>query len=314
MADDNAAPVWSEQVASIQDTGLKETLSKFESQDKFFETIGYKPPAPVQVDWREQLKDEDAKKFAAEATDINAFAKRALDARRAMSNAIIRPGKDATPEQISAYRKSMGIPEKAELYEFPTLPKGVDLTDEMKAERKEWGDRFHKLGVSNDQAKQLWELVVADNAKSAQATIDADKAFTKAQDEALKADWKGDYDKNKTLGNRAFRDLAEKAGLNVEELTKIETKDGRFLLDNANIVRMFAAIGREMAEGTLGPALNETEIDTVNDQIKTVRGKMAEAQGRGDSKEANKLYATEQALIAKRDGNQPVVGAGGRGV
>ena len=260
-------------------------------------------------DWRSDLPEDlrkTAERFASKADAL-----RAIESFRKRESQVRVPGKDATPEEISAYRKAVGIPDKAELYEFPELPKGVELTDDIKVSRETWSKRFHELGVSKDAAKALSKLVNEDAEKYQATLVEADKVFAKSQETDLRSEWKDDYDKNKTLANRAFSQIATRAGLNLESLGKIETKDGRFLMDRAEMLRIFSVIGREMAEGTLGPALSDDERDTVADEVRDVRKQITEAQAAGDSKRADKLYATEQKLLAKM-GNKPIVGSAGR--
>ena len=261
--------------------------------------------------WRSDLPDdlkETANRFTSKADAVRAIA----DFRKRESQVRV-PGKDATPEQIAAYQKAVGVPDKPELYEFPDLPEGLELTDQVKESRTQWGKRFHTLGVSKETAKELSKLVNEDVVRELSAQKEADKAFATKQEEALRNEWKGDeYERNKTLANRAFSDLANRTGLKLDDLTRIETKDGRFLMDRAEIVKMFAVIGREMSEGSLGPTLTESEKDTMDDQIRNIRTQTAEAQSAGDSKRANALYQQEQALIARREGSKPVVGARGR--
>lgn len=298
---------WTE---SIKDEGLKGALSKFESQDKALDAIGYKAPEPK--DWRTDIKDDDAKKFAESSTDINHLVKRAIDMRNKLSNAIVRPGKNATPEDIAAYRKAVGIPEKPDEYEFPELPSD-QLTDEIKASREQWSKRFHDLGVPKEVAKSLITAVNDETEKLLVSQIEDDKAFARKQEEALRNEWKGaDYDKNKLLANRAFEEIANRAGIKLDVLTKLETNDGRFLMDRAEMVKLFAVIGREMGEGSLGPTLTESQAETLDSEVRTLRQQQAEAQQNGDSKLANRLYQREQALIAKMKGNKPIVGSQGR--
>ena len=160
--------------------------------------------------------------------------------------------------------------------------------------------------------RKLCPKLVNEDAEKYQATlVEADKVFAKSQETDLRSEWKDDYDKNKTLANRAFSQIATRAGLNLDSLGKIETKDGRFLMDRAEMLRIFSVIGREMAEGSLGPALSDDERDTVADEVRDVRKQITEAQAAGDSKRADKLYATEQKLLAKM-GNKPIVGSAGR--
>ena len=262
-------------------------------------------------DWTKNLPDdlkETGKRFASEADAVRAI----IDMRKRESQVRV-PGKNASPEDIATYRKAIGIPDKSEDYEFHNLPEGLELTDQVKESRAEWSKRFQTLGIPKEAAKELSKLASEDSLRELKAQQEADKAFVKQQDDALHQEWKGEeYDRNKTLANRAFTELAARTGLKMDDLTQIETKDGRFLMDRTEIVRMFAAIGREMSEGSIGTTLTNSEKDTVDDQIRGVREQVAEAQSSGDSKRANKLYQQEQALIAKREGNKGIVGARGR--
>ncbi|MHC4357043.1 MAG: hypothetical protein ACYS0H_30465, partial [Planctomycetota bacterium] len=281
------------------------------TSEDFLSAAGIKPPEPVEGDWRESIKDDAAKKFAEDSSDLNHLVTRALDMRQKLAKAVIVPGKNAKDEEIAAYRKAMNIPAEPKGYEFPEVD---EITDEVKTSRETWSSRFHELGLSKEQAKALGQYVNEDSQAFEAAQVERDKQFATEQEDSLKSEWKGDYEKNKTLANRAFNDIANRAGIDLDVLTKMETKDGRFLMDNAPIVRMFAAIGREMAEGTLGPTLTESEQETLNTQIEDVRAEIAKAQGEKNSKKANQLYQKEQALLARMHGNQPIVGSAGRTV
>lgn len=262
-------------------------------------------------DWTADLPDdlkETGKRFTSKADAV-----RAINDFRKRESQVRVPGKNASPEEIAAYHKAIGIPEKPEDYEFPDLPEGLELTDQIKEARAAWGKRFQSLNIPKEAAKELSRLANEDAIRDLTAQKAADKAFAESQEAALRNEWKGEeYERNKTLANRAFEELANRTGLKIEDLARIETKDGRFLMDRAEMVRMFAAIGREMAEGSIGPTLTDSEKDTIDDQIRGIRQQVADAQSSGDSKRANKLYQQEQALIAKRAGNKPIVGARGR--
>src|SRR5687767_6715160 len=106
-------------------------------------------PAPAASDdWRSDLPDdlkETANRFTSKADAVRAI----IDMRKRESQVRV-PGKDATPDQIAAYHKAIGVPEKPELYEFPDLPEGLELTDQVKESRAEWGKRFHSLGINKE--------------------------------------------------------------------------------------------------------------------------------------------------------------------
>ncbi|HKZ39491.1 MAG TPA: hypothetical protein VJ044_00935 [Candidatus Hodarchaeales archaeon] len=259
-------------------------------------------------DWRSDLPEDlrkTAERFASKADAV-----RAIESFRKRESQVRVPGKDATDDEKAAYRKAVGIPDKAELYEFSEI-KGQELTDEIKTSRQVWSKRFHELGIPKDTAKNLSKMVNEDALKYQTSQIEADKTFAISQEEALKSEWKDDFDKNKTFANRAFMQMATRAGLNMEDLSKIETKDGRFLMDRAEMLRIFSVIGREMSEGTLGPALSEDERETVADEVRDIRKQISEAQESGNSKRANQLYQKEQKILSKM-GNKSIVGVDGR--
>ena len=301
----------SEWVQGFENEALKTTLGQYESQEAFFKEIGYEPPKPEEKDWREGL-DEDLRKTA-DRFNSPADAMRAIQDFRKRDSQIRIPGKDASDEEKAKYLSAIGVPESPDKYEWPTIPED-QMTDELKVSRETWGKRFHELNVPNETAKLLSQFLNDDLAEAMKAQNEADKAFAEEQENVLKNEWKGEFDKNKTLANRALENIAQKAGVDVESLMKLEMKDGRFLLDNANMLRLFANIGREMDEGSLGPALTDSEAETINERIENIRKDITQAQSEGNTKKANKLFQEEQALLAKLKGNQPVVGAAGRSV
>lgn len=304
--DDKAA----ESEKTTENDGDKGKTTVGESDDLTGDDIDAVSSMLSDKDWRADLPD-DLKKTA-ERFASTADAVRAIESFRKRESQVRVPGKDASDEEKAAYRKAVGVPDKPDAYEFHN-PEDLEITDDIKASRQAWSARFHELGVPKETAKALSRFVLEDEQNHLKAQLDQDKAFAKQQEDALRSEWKGDeYDKNKTLANRAFKEVAERAGINIEHLTKIETKDGRFLMDRAEIVKLFSVIGREMSEGTLGPTLSESERETVDDQIRDVRKQISEAQNEGDSKRANRLYEKEQSLIAKTRGNKAIVGSHGR--
>lgn len=258
-------------------------------------------------DWRKDLPDdvkEDAKRHDSVASLI-----RSNQTFRKRESQVRVPGKNASDEEVASYRKAIGVPETAELYQFPSLPEGIQETEQLKQSRSEWAGRFLDLDIPVEKAKALSEFVSQDEMKIMTAQVDADKTFVNQEEDALKNEWGSDFDKNKALANRAFSDIAERSGVSIDELTKIELKDGRFLMDRADMSRMFSLIGREMGEGSLG-ALSSDDRDTVHDEINEVRKQIQTAQAEGDSNKANVLFQKEQSLISRITKKETIVGNG----
>lgn len=140
--------------------------------------------------------------------------------------ALTMPGKDATPEEWSAFYAQIGRPETPEGYELP-LPEGDDG-----AFAKQMAPILHKHGVSAEQAKGLaadWNAMVAaqvaemDAADAAHATAMNAKNTAEAAD--LKNEWGQAHDANMHFAKLAVQQFmpAEKAG---DVIAAIESKLG----------------------------------------------------------------------------------------
>jgi hypothetical protein len=261
-------------------------------------------------DWRAAIKDPDARKLAESSTDIDHLAKRALDMRKKLSAAIVKPGEDAPPEDVAAYRKALGIPEEASAYEFPDLPEGMEMTEAVEQSRAVWAERFHNLEISATAAKELARMVNEDALAAMKAEIEADEKNAEEAEAALRAEWKGDdYDRNVEYKKRA---VAEMFGEDLEAVRQLQLKNGRFALDDPRILKAFAKVGREMDEGSLGDVMTDADRDRTQTELAGITEGIEKAQAKGDRDEANRLYQKQMALIAKMNGSQPVVGAQGR--
>lgn len=259
-------------------------------------------------DWRAGITNPEARKLAEDSADINHLAERALNMRQKLSGAIMKPGKDAKPEEVAAYRKAMGVPDAPDGYVFED-PEGYTATDADKAIRGQFAKVFHDHNVPAETAKGLTEAyrqIVTAQAAEIKA---ADEKYAADSEAALKKQWGADYDANVAVAERAAKHIL---GEDYAAARRLTDSTGRFVLDNPVMLRMLAKIGREMGEDGLRGGASESELATIDGQITDLRKQQSEAQAKGDSKLANQLYQKEQGLIAKRNGSQPVVGARGR--
>ena len=137
-------------------------------------------------------------------------AKKATELESKLASAIIKPGENATPEEMAAYHKALGVPEKADDYEFPV----VEGTERDEKTEKFWKEAFHEIGIGKEHAAELskvWGQYVKD---LTDGLARAEETALKEVETKLKEEWKADYDKNFELSKRAFKkfsgaDLAE---------------------------------------------------------------------------------------------------------
>jgi hypothetical protein len=254
------------------------------------------------TEWRKLITDPDALKEAERTTDLNAGFKRIAELRGQLSKAIIKPGKDAKPEEVAAYRKAMEIPDAADGYKIER-PDHIDeetfSSEPVKAALGAWTAALHEAGASQAVVTAAANTYFAMEKAALTAQIEADKAFAKSSEDALKTEWGADTDKNKEFAKRGFEKLATDAGLDVGALKKIETKDGRFLMDRPEFSKLFAKIGREMGEGQIGSVLSDGDVAGVKDQIAKLQGEKNAALAKGDHAKANELNEKQRELYAK---------------
>lgn len=277
-----------------------------ESAEKPAEATPEAPPPP----WYGDV-DDDLKKVASRFTSPADALRSIADFRKRESQVRV-PGKDATDEDRAKYLKAIGVPDKPDGYEFPALTK-EELTDQVKESREGWAKTFHEHGVSKDQASALVKAFMTEQDALLQSAIEADKQHVQQAEDALRKEWQGkNYDVNGTLAKRAFETVASRAGLSVDELNQIRTSADRLIMDDPRMARMWAIVGKEMQEGTLGGAVGEDEREGIEGEIQDLQKKIDEARGRGDTATRDRLYQQQLAAYAKLVGSGPIVGSRGR--
>lgn len=250
------------------------------------------PPAdPPTDDWRAVIKDDKIKEHAGRYTDIESLAKNNFEMRQKLSDNVGVPGKDASDDEISAYRKAIGMPESLEKYEL-TAPEGTD--EDM---QDFWKKTFYENDIPPTKAAKLQEATEGLITKLKEREVEADKAFAKATDDALREEWKGDeYKRNMEFGKRAFKEIFAE---NIEDVTKMEMKDGRFLMDHPLLVKGFAKLGREMGEGQLGSVVTESDIKSLTEAADEARANRDKASAKGDYKQAQRYDAEEREILGR---------------
>lgn len=288
-----------ETTETTQETSATEQTTSTEETTTSEETAG---------DWRSSIEDADLRKVADRFASPTDAIKAVSDLRKRESTSIRALGKDASDDEVTAYRKATGVPETAEGYVFEA-PEGVEFSDADKAFHTSAAEVFHKLNIPTVDAAALTEWWNETAAATQQAQVAADKAFADESEAALKAEWPGEeYDRNKAIADKAATDLF---GATIDAVREIETKDGRFILDHPSFVKMLAQVGREMQEGRLGSVLSDGDRGGVESQISELQDRIDKAQANRDHNMANKLYQEQQGLYRKLHGSAPIVGAEG---
>ena len=271
--------------------------SKTEATEDTTETVEFES-------WRDLIKNDDLQKHAERFNSVDDLVQANLESRKKLSKAVTVPGKNATDEDLSAYREALGVPGDVDGYEFP-LPEGVERTEEMMDAEDHWSNIF----LDNNIPKETADILVTEFRNEIGRIFEQktanDDAYAKQAEDTLRKEWEDDYDKNIIFASRASEALL---GDDYEDARHLETSDGKYMLDHPLMIKMFAKLGREMGEGALGSVATEGEKETLMEQANSYREKRMDAYAKGNHAEARKWDEKERIVRDKLHGGGPIVG------
>ena len=219
--------------------------------------------------WREKWAGEDEKKLS--RLSRYASPEAAFDALSAMQHRLSTGelkfplGKDATPEQLSAWRKEVGVPEAPDKYDIkPKNGEAIGETD------KKWIDDLakaaHAGNISNQQMNAVIDWYYDWQDREVESRHTADLQFKQQTEDQLRTDWGNDYRPNV---NR-IKALVDGAPAEIrEELHSARLGNGEPMMSHPAVLKWLASMALELnpaatvvpgATGDLGGAIQD-ELD-----------------------------------------------------
>jgi len=293
--------------AAGQTTTDAKTEDKVEAktEEKSEEKADYWPK-----DWREQVAkhasagnekvyDRELKRLQ-RVTDPAAIYGNYREAETKISSnkAIFKPGKDATEDDIKAYHKALGVPEKPEDYiENLKLPHDQTIGDEDLEVANEFAQEMHQAGANQEVMNKALNWYYERQELAAAAQDDADEAQKHAAQEELKEEYGASYNR-RTAGIASLfaeapggTDVANGDSL-YSRLIGGRLSDGSLVGNDPDVVRWLANLAGDVnpAGVTLPDGLGTTQ--SVNDEIKSIEKIM-----RTDKREYFKNHAGRYAEL-----------------
>lgn len=255
-------------------------------------------PAPSD-DWRSGIPDgalaDQAKRMASPTAAMQSI----VDLRQKVSGALVIPGDDATDEERADFNTKLGVPASMDDIKI-NLPEGLDASlipdDAGTAEIKAGLEGARAAGASQAVLDEVVSVYLGMKQQEATDRIEADKEFTKTSMAALEKEWGADTEDNKKIASNAASLLF---GDDFEAARLMETSDGNFLLDHPAMMKMFAKIGREMGDSSMGSFLSDDQKGSVMEKADEFRAKRNEALNKGDNAAAAKWDEAEREQLAK---------------
>ncbi len=224
-------------------TGLPETDPSVAKQ------AGAKQPAWPD-DWRAQMADGDAKaaRLLERYTSPDAVGKALLSAQQRIRSGDVklRPGPDASEEQLAEWRQERGIPAAPEDYQVPILLDGKyeDLDEFGKTSIDAFRATFHELDMPPDHAEKIMSVANDVALRQMERQAETDAMRQEEAEDSLRTDWGADYRKNIALNAQFMQD---RLGDDWQSFVTARTPEGLRLADDPKFNKFINQLAR--AEG-----------------------------------------------------------------
>lgn len=173
--------------------------------------------------------------------DVPSLAKAFGETKKLVGTKFTPPAEDATEQQISEWKKTLGAPLKAEEYGIikDGLPEGAAIDETLYKSIAAVAHKHHLPAAAwKDLVTEYNKSAAGAVAQSAEQQAQADQAFLTEQTNALKEAWGNDFDKNKMAAAK----VASIAGISIDHPA----------LQFADVVKGLATLSAAFSETSVG--------------------------------------------------------------
>lgn len=179
--------------------------------------------------------------------------------------------KDATPEQVAAWRADNGIPESPDKYDF-SLPNGLVIGEADKPIVDGFAKFAHDKNWTPDKVKEglEWYYQYQDQAREQTTLRDAENR--KKAEDALREEWGQEY----RINQRVLKEHLDAGGL-TDKLVGARYADGTLVLADPDTIRWLVAEARDKNPiASVMPGGGGNSLDAATTELAKLRGMMAD--------------------------------------
>lgn len=197
-------------------------------------------------DWREKMAGDDkaslkqAERYGSPADVFKAL----RAAQQKISSGELKKAlpTDASPEELAAWRKDNGVPDKPEGYDTD-LGKGFVWGEADKPFLDSFTKHAHQHNLTPDQVKQNLAWFAGEQERAVQARDERDEQTRLTGEDALRSEWGNDFRRNLNAVGNLFTGAPE--GL-FDRLMTARGADGQLIGNDPTAMKYFAQLSREM--------------------------------------------------------------------
>lgn len=226
------------------------------------------PPADPADDWRSKLAGDDVElqkflgRYQSESAALKAFRETHGQIR---SGKFIKPlGEDASDDDVAAYRKTFGIPDKPEGY-LEALPDGLVVGDDDKPYVEKFVETMHGAnapkGAVDAALSAYYGIVEEQMAQEAQVAEQAKQAGV----DVLRQEWGPDYRRNLNVMHSHLETLPESVR---DAFTHGKGADGVPLGYNPEVLMWLTSLALDKNPlATVVPGAGANQASAIADEI-----------------------------------------------
>ena len=246
---------------SLLDTGAAtnaEAPAATETSTAPTQHTGYvNPDGTFAEGWANNLPEDSAayKDTLSKYKSVPDMAKALANANALIGKKLGVPNEKSSPEEVAAFRRSLGVPDTIDEYKFApdALPEGMTWDDNNV---KNYAEIAHKHNIPPSAMKAL----VTEHAKMEHFKMQGMQAQIEKQHveavNTLKKEWGGEFDKNIGLAKQA----AKLAGVNANSQGFADPE----------VVRGFVRMAQMMSEDKVGRSMSGSEFMTGQARAKDI--------------------------------------------
>lgn len=259
------------------------------------DTQGYWPN-----DWREKYANGDDKllkrlaRFDSPKAVIDSF----TQLEKKLSSGALKSGKpkDATPEQIAAWRQENGIPSDIKEYDL-SLPDGMVIGEDDKPMVEGFLKEAHSADYTPDQVKQALSWYYKEQDRQLAELQESDLLTKRETEDALRQEWGPDYRRNVNL----ISGLLDSAPAGVKDaIMGSRATDGSPMMSHPDVLRWLTGMALELnPQHTVVAGHGPNAAAAIDNEIATIEQRMA--TDRAGYFKDEKMQARYRDLISVRD-------------